>query len=223
MAQKNRATPEQQVKVNKMLYEEKVPYLLTILFVALGWTISQVSTDLEKSPIIEYKTCRKVGTKGTIYTYTITNISSQKLFKKLKFVLRPKKSVGVKCLGEPEMNPQAPLELKDPEKDPNRRIRHEVPKYIGNSAVYFVPQLQPGTSIQLVMKTDKKAEIDITLWCDKPVRFLASSLQTLIVKKRFGFLMGTIVIWFILIFIYFVLLHKQKIKGKCNRGEECDI
>jgi len=38
-----------------MLYEEKAPYLLTLLFSALAWTVSQVAADAARSPILEYE------------------------------------------------------------------------------------------------------------------------------------------------------------------------
>lgn len=198
-----------------MRYEEKTPYLLTILFVALGWTISQVSTDLTKSPIIEYKQCRKTKTNETKHIFTITNISSEKAFSNLIFNLRPEPTSGAKCLGETRMIVPPPTELKNPSQEEGACQPECVN---GKYANYILPQLQPGAIVQLVMNTDKAADVNIYIWCNDPVRLVESSLQTLVVKNRFCVMIGLICIWAFLISLYLVLLHKKRRSNPKNEG-----
>jgi hypothetical protein len=200
-----------------MFLTEKTPYFLTILFLALGWTITQVSTDLAKSPIIEYKSCKKNHTNETEHIFTITNISSEKLFTNLKFTLRPVDKTDAKCLGEPKMIIPPPTELKGTCQDLGA-IQPECVE--GKYGVYILPQFQPGASIQLVMKTDKNTDINIYVWCNEAVRLAKLSFKTLIVKERLKIMMWLIAIWAILIIIYSSIIHYKKIKPQPAEGEE---
>lgn len=192
-----------------MFLTEKTPYLLTILFLALGWTITQVSTDLAKSPIIEYQSCKKIHTNETEHIFTITNISSGKLFTNLKFTLRPEDTTDTKCLGEPKMIIPPPTELKSISQD----LGAIQPECVEDKyAVYMLPQFQPGASIQLVMITDKNADINIYVWCKEAVRLVESSFKTFIVKERLQIMMWSIVIWAFLIIIYSLIIHYRGIE-----------
>lgn len=194
-----------------MFLTEKTPYLLTILFLALGWTITQVSTDLAKSPIIEYQSCKKIHTNETEHIFTITNISSEKLFTNLKFTLRPADKSDAKCLGKPYMKIPPPTELKDTSQD----LGAPEPGCVnGKSAVYILPQFHPGASIKLVMKTDKNDDINIYVWCKEAVRLVELSFKTLIVKERLKIMMWSIAIWAILIIIYSLIIYFKGIKPR---------
>ncbi len=205
------------IGVNYMfLTTEKTPYLLTILFLALGWTITQISTDLAKSPIIEYQSCKKNHPSETEHTFTITNISSEKLFTNLKFTLRPVDTTA-KCLGEPEMIIPPPTELKGTSSDDSATQPECVDdKY----AEYILPQFHPGASIQLVMKTDKNSDINIYVWCKEAVRLVELSFfKTTIVKERLEIMIWSIAIWAILIIIYTLIVHYKGINAQDGGGD----
>jgi len=193
------------------LTTEKTPYILTILFLALGWTVTQVSTDLAKSPIIEYQSCKKNHPNVTEHIFTITNISSEKLFTNLKFTLRPVDTTA-KCLGKPEMIIPPPTELKGTSPD----VGATEPECIQDKyAVYKLPQFQPGASIQLVMKTDKSSDINKYVWCKEAVRLVELSFfKTTIVKERLQIMIWSIAIWAILIIIYSLIVHCKGIKAQ---------
>lgn len=186
-----------------MFLTEKAPYLLTIVFLALGWTISQVSTDLAKSPIIEYKSCKKDNTNGSENIFTITNISSEKLFTDLKFTLRIAGTTNSKCIGVPKMMIPPPTDLKGLYQGGGATQ----PTCIDDKhAEYIIPQLHPGASLQLVMKTDKNTDVNIYIWCKEAVRLVESSITTFIIKHRLNILLWTIVIWTLLIIAYFIII-----------------
>lgn len=188
-----------------MIHEEKVPYLLTILFIALGWTVSQLSTDMTKSPIIEYKQDRRYATK---HTFTITNISSEKLFSDLTFKLRIPGDSQAKCMDSPKIYSTSPTELKSP----TNGIPE--PKCVDDEyAEFILHHLQPGATVKLEMKTNKEVvDVDIYIWCKNPVRLIEASLQTWVAKNQFGVMGGLICLWTVLIIIYLIWFYSIRVK-----------
>jgi len=203
-----------------MLYEEKTPYLLTILFVALGWTISQITTDLTKSPILEYKQCKKVMANKTKHAIAITNISLEKVFSNLIFKLRPEAGSGVICLDSPEMIAPPPTELKSPTQQKEGEGFQEPECINGEYAEYSLPKLQPGATIQIVMNTDKDVDVNLYVWSENSVRLVESSFLTWAAKNRFGLLICLICVWALLIIIYLILIHKNPCNNQENEGEK---
>lgn len=193
-----------------MLYQEKVPYLLTILFAALSWTISQVSNEIGASPVIEYSHSIKMENSNYKHVFELTNISSSTVFNDLYVNLRLEKDTSAKCIGEPEIIPVPPSELRDPKQSTGVKR----PTCNDKTAEYIIAQIQPGATINLVMFTDKKDSIDIYVFCKDSVMVLKSSIKTFISKHRFSVMISLIMLWTVLILLYLKMLSCQEKNGQ---------
>ncbi|MCP3940318.1 MAG: hypothetical protein GY710_02405 [Desulfobacteraceae bacterium] len=172
---------------------------------------------MTKSPIIEYKQCKKATTHETKHTITITNISFEKAFSKLIFKLRPESDSGAICLEGTKMIVPPPTELKDP----TQKEGSQQPECInGEYANYFLPKLQPGATIQLVMNTDKDVNVNIYVWSENPVRLVESSLLTWAAKNRFSVMIGLICVWAFLLIIYLILIHNNQYSNQKTEGKK---
>ena len=195
-----------------MIYLEKAPFLLTILFSALAWTASQVAGDAAMKPFLEYARATETVTTGkgqqTKHIFRLTNISSEKAFSNMYVKCRLKDGAGVSFVGEPEMSLLPPTELMDPDKAEEATP----PEYIDNAAAFQIPMLQPGAVIHIAMYTDKAAPVDIYVWSKNPVKMVEASPQTYIIKNRFQVMIGLIVLWSALILLYFHRLNRHEKK-----------
>ncbi len=185
-----------------MLYDEKAPYLLTLLFAALAWTVSQVADDAARNPVLEYKTSTMASGEQTKNVFTLTNISSDKALSGITVKLR----INDAFVGQPDMHMLPPMELLDPDK----KEEVNAPENIGNiCSSYQIPKLQPGAIVQLVMYTRKKVPIGIYVWSDDAVKVVEASLQTRIIKNKFKVMVFLIVLWSLLILIYIYAVSRR--------------
>src|SRR6266496_3495395 len=66
---------------------DKVPYVVTLLAVALGWTVQRAATVLTEAPTIAYS----VECDGEDVVASIENLSRTRQFRDLKFHLQTQK------------------------------------------------------------------------------------------------------------------------------------
>ena len=186
---------------------DKLPYLLTVLFVLIGWGLTHTVDRLLKSPIIEYKIIYKDSQdKSQLLVYEIANISRDKVFRNLQFELlltdtRKGKFKGDECtlLICPPMNITKEPETGD---DTFRFFLEE-----------FHPNWKIGVSLKL--SGDNNPTLHFSTIADdgkyrnQPVMLLQSSFETFLVKHEFGIIVILLIAWCFLILIYFYALSKS--------------
>lgn len=189
-----------------MLYQEKAPYLLTLLFSALAWTVAQVAEDAARNPVLEYKKQTMASGEATSNVFTLTNISSDRALSGITVKLRIKKEGDAMCIEQPKMLIFPPMELSDPD----GKEEASSPEYIDDiCASYRIPKLQPGAIVRLTMKTNKNVPVEIYVWSKDTVKVVEASLQTRIIKRKFTVLVFLIVLWSLLILIYMYAVSRR--------------
>ncbi len=168
------------------MFNDKAPYLLTILFASFAWTISQISTDFTKGPVLEISHKLNKNDKAEVI-YTVTNISRDNLFNKLEFKILADKTSGATCSNN------APRLIIPSPYDPLENASEPTCK--GKKATFPPVSLHPGAKVELIVSFDKQTKTNIYVKNDKAIRVLDSSLETKIIKNRFHILIGLFLLW----------------------------
>lgn len=191
---------------NDFFKSSNLPYLLTILFVALAWTVNQITQDITSSPSIEVRKHPFDINKSQI-VYTVTNISSKKLFKELIFKVYLNNS-NAEFTDEPSLKIFAPIDFGD---SANRKKPEIVKK---KYAKFIIINFQPRTTVELIMKTNKKVDTTFRVNSQEVVRVLNASFESLLIKHKFRILLCLIAFWVISIFVYvYMITPKDKPEG----------
>jgi len=181
-----------------MFKMESCPYLLTLLFVALGWTLTHFVTQIGNSPIIEYN--KTLSNDHKVISYVVQNISRTVRFEGLEFyIILDEKKEG-RCQGKPNLEVYPPLHLG---KDPKEPICLE-----GREAIFKIKEFHPYSTILMTVQSDKETDAKIRLISKKAVRFLKSNYQTFFIKYELELLISIISFWIVLILCYFIFLNK---------------
>lgn len=183
-----------------MIINDKAPYLLTILFASFAWTISQISIDITSSPVIEVTEERKTEKNDTVI-YTISNLSRDKLFKNLHFIIRIEENNAGKIL-----NAKSPVIPPPYEPYDNKEERVE-PTSTELKTEYANLQLHPGAAIQFEIFVSKDTLLNLYVKSESPVRILSSSWETKLIKYRFHILTAIFGIWLVLIILYITIYY----------------
>src|SRR6266436_2220934 len=140
-------------KLRQALRAEKAPYIITIAFAGLGWTVIHTVERLEKIPVLEYDVDGpSKGTSGKLI-YTVTNLS-QETFRGLFFYIRPTRD------GHPMLS--SPEELYEPPAmaNPSYNMAATMDK---DTAAFQIYELQPRWSVQL-QAAAKSGEADLVYY-----------------------------------------------------------
>lgn len=203
--------------LRKILTNKEFPYLLTILFVLVGWSFTHVVNRLLQSPTLEYK-IRESREKANSLSYEIENITRDKLFKDLTFLLLfdgPAKEKLIK----------ADLVVLPP-----ARISGEVklpPVVEAEYAKFFVPEFHPNwrmalkVELKVGLSEKEYPRLRFSTGDDKPIRLVPASFETFLVKHEFSIILILLVSWSLLIISYLYCLGKANIpveKAKAENG-----
>jgi len=174
---------------------DKVPYLVTLVFGVLGWTLVHIDDELTQSPTVESQEVQgasagvqplpcegkkapddEVVAKG----FDIENLSRSTSFSSLEFVLHSRDSdprfQGVRLVPDP------PAVLPD----------EAEPETCGaDYAKFQIPQLQPGWRFRLLVWMPKnKPDPYLTYSTDEAVRLEPQSWETSAVRHERSILEG---------------------------------
>lgn len=194
-----------------MIYKKEVPYLLTILFIVLGWTINQTVTNLSQTPIIEYDINTNPENGKIKHTIVLTNISLDKAFTDLVVRLKtPKVSEAkLECHLKPKTNYLSPTTAGDPSEYVHPKPCSNKEGSIRQYTEHTIEKLQPNASVELITYTDKITKIEVGLWSNEAVNLIEQDLKTISIKYQFNILIGLIVLLFILIISYIFFTKKE--------------
>lgn len=183
----------------KLLYSEKVPYLLVMLFGATAWLITHTVDRLLLSPYIEYRVEQNRIGNFYVHRYQIINITKDKIFENLDFLITPE-------------NP-------DSQTIENAKIFYLPPMRRGDSDNSVSDQrhykchlsyFQPNCSIVLSFRSDKNKEIPLRYSSKSAVLLQKSNIQTCVIRNETSILVVLIILIFILACIYVYNLNSSK-------------
>lgn len=169
---------------------EKAPYLVTILFASLGWGTKHTVDRILASPTIEYTYEVRDTSQNKSVTVTLRNVSHDKIFKNLLFVLL--------------LPPDAPGEFLSVKKtalspawegdNPPHKTKH--------SGTFDLPALHPNWEVRLVATFSGDISPTLRLHSSETsVRLVQPSVETFLVKHELLFFTSMIIIWALVILV----------------------
>jgi len=173
---------------------DKIPYLLTVLFLLLGWSVSHIADRLLSAPIVEYSYKESIHGDIDNVEYTINNISYDKLYKKIIFSILPSAGTNIN-IDTVEVKPVPPMVLENEPQFTNDCINIEIPEF------------HPGTSIKILFELPKGSKHNLHFSSDNTaIKLVKSCLMTLVVKHELTILLAMVALWLILIITYFAFI-----------------
>jgi hypothetical protein len=190
-------------KLRRALGSEKAPYIITLAFAGLGWTITHSVQRLEAIPILAYSASGPTGgeTSGKL-TYSVANLS-QRTFRNIYLHLAPVRD-RKPHLSVPETE-YLPPGMANP-------VWDRAAVMDGEMAVFSIAELQPGWTVRLraAAKTNEARLMYYTEEETKPeappFRLMEAGFMTWMVDNEFGVLVGVIASWLGLIVLFAILL-----------------
>jgi len=168
---------------NPILRMDKPPYLLTLLISLIGFQINYITKSLTETPLVEYKFDRsEQSMTDTSFTYlmkcNIANLSSDKLFKKVKIsVAYPSSQSQSYYFTSPDITIIHPSSLTGP-------------KYVlsDNIVSFFLENVQPQFKYILTAKIVSKKRIETNPFlyvdCEEPMIVKEGGIETFLVENK---------------------------------------
>ena len=165
---------------------EKLPYVVTLLFAAIGWGVTHIVDRVLNSPIVEYRTEVVEGSDRTTRTFVarLRNMSRDRAYTNLtvEFLLPPS-STGKFTTGTVDAKPPAAFGSRPP-------------KMAGGSAKFDIPALFPSWEIALIANYTGDEIPELRLEKANPApRLVRPSLETFLVDHEVKIILGAIVLW----------------------------
>jgi len=184
---------------------DKLPYLLTILFVLVGWGLKHSVDRLLKSPIIEYKMEKSGLKKGQLIVYEITNISRDTVFRNLQFefLVDTEKSKFMQDKCKLTIHPPLNIQKRADKGDGHFKFSLEE----------FHPSCKVGVDLEL--SGDVSPTLHFSTISDsgsptsQPVMLLSSSFDTLLVKHELGIIKVLVLVWVALILVFLFAIKRS--------------
>lgn len=181
------------MRVRNMLKTEKIPYLLTALFLMIGWSVNHSVTRLLSTPIIEYSIQESKRDNGErLVEAIISNVSRDRLFTKTTFMLL---MADGKVIAEPHIEP---ISL----------YAGPQPKFGDTFVSIPLPELHPGWGVRVSYRTTSSKTPIITFSNEsgQAIRLTPKGIETILIRNEMKIHVLLIFTWFVLIGLYFVML-----------------
>jgi hypothetical protein len=198
---------------------EKVPYVVTLLAAALGWTVQRAATVLTDAPTIAYSLNCDRHSDETVAN--IENLSRTRQFRGLRFHLQAQgDDVFVKDSHAHSITPFAPA------MQPTGSFSPEVSEK-GGDVSYPITLLEPGWKFEFRARRRTAAAVVLTVEHEKalppmgkaveaagssaanseePVRMVKSGFSTWIVRNEIDVLFSLTAIWLLLMILSLIFL-----------------
>ena len=196
--------------MKKIFSISEVPFILSLLFVALGYQLNTVSDDIKEAPSLEY-TINTINTEdSSVYIIDLKNITNDKSFRNL----------GLNILLD-----SANIINIDHDVIPPSSGDVDGYHVSSESASWHFKAFQPGDKYSLKVIIDantKNYNPRLFLTADEnTVQLVRSSPYTWIIEHSKGINLSLIALWIILIVLYFVFISKRNpINPEVNEGTD---
>ncbi|MEQ9288492.1 MAG: hypothetical protein RIG77_16350 [Cyclobacteriaceae bacterium] len=202
-----------------MLTFKELPYLFTILFAVLGYTVKEFSSEILATTFIEYEYASGQDSHGRFVSYYITNTSKKDSYKDLAFTIRAGGDItfkkGVRVSKRPTFHQfGSVLDVEDHQQFgvdyANFEINHLIPGSTYELRVYYEGKLPktPDLLFHVDRMIEKKENYDFS---KPPVYLREAGLATYSAKNKIEIYLFLIIIWTLLIIIYGKVLSKKNI------------
>jgi hypothetical protein len=176
------------------LTTEKFPFLLALLFAMVAYSLNHIVDRVTAMPIIEYSVIKIRSGKEFIFTYQISNITPDKQFSDIVFLL---------SAGEKDTITNAKPFIHPPiVQNSTTDIFEKDTKTVKLPLKSF----QPNSDFVIVLSKQLDEEIPLRISCATPIFLTKPSLKTYLQKNEITILIILTSVCIILILIYFFRL-----------------
>jgi len=192
----------------KILLIDKLPYLLSLLFLGVGVSMSYLIKEVKGWPLLEYNISQAVKAEedtinGFYYKITISNITSNYIIKEVSFLVDYNNTKGRKIISA------TPL-FKSPSHFPKHDYRKDDFAY-----ELTVNNFQPNWEIDIILFVTGLNVPKLSFFSDQSINLVKRSLKTYIFKKQINFIIILTLIWILLIVSYlFVYVNLNDLKNE---------
>lgn len=163
---------------------DRLPYIVTMLFAAMGWGVTHSVDRLLSSPVVQFETETKTAGNKTSFVVTLRNLSHDRLYKNLRLIfLLPSKDGGEFLTAQTIAKP--------PAWDGDRP-----PTVTAKSVQFDLPALHPSSEVALRAEFIGAVVPIVRLERAEPtVRLVAPSFETFLLKHEFKIIVGALLVW----------------------------
>ena len=185
----------------RILFSQKeFPYLLTMLFVMLGWTMNRIIDSITEAPTLEYKVILKEEEGSYICVYSLQNISNNRRFSNIIFDIEQKAHDAKDSILATTIVSYPPASTRGIERE-----------YEPDFAKFIINEFQPDWRYDLKLKLNHEPDLLISFTSEQDdILLKKASLSTFIVKNEMVISVCLILLWIILIFMYLLYLDKNE-------------
>lgn len=199
-----------------MIYRREVPFILTILFGVLGFTLRTFSDRLSSYSFVEYSYSSGTDDRGTFIGYEILNATNDKVYKNLLFSILAVESDSLnfrsgKIIAQPPLNVDN-IDLDRSNSDilgddyANFSLEYLMPQTKYFVKIYYEGRLSNAPGLLFKVSEMAKANVDLT----NPVIVLKSAnIFTWLARRQFEVLTALILLWTISIVVYIKLSNHE--------------
>lgn len=196
-----------------MFKRDKAPFILAILLALIGWSMTHIVDRSLEDPIIEYSIKKKEVIENQMnLTYTLQNISRNKMFRYIEFIFKLSSSSNAKFVeADCHITVCPPLEIKE---EPESGI--DVYKIL-------VKEFHPNCdfSVDLVISDKSIPALVIQTYASDPhleydkqpgtqaIRLVKKNIETYLIKNETKIFVIFLLICILLSFIYMVCLSRS--------------
>jgi hypothetical protein len=181
-----------------ILRQEKIPYILVLLFAIVAWLITHLADSLTLSPFLEYSIEKTKHKNAFKLTYTITNITKDKNIDEIDFFITPEvNSDSIILYGSSRILP--PLKINP----------GDIDAFGPNSYKQHLSNFQPNCTIIFDIIISKDSILPLRLSSKTPVLLVKSSMMTRCVKYEFYILL-ILTAFFLTLTVTFLIIAKVK-------------
>jgi len=171
----------------EVLSHEKVPYLVTIFFAALGWVVTYTVGRVDATPTVMYKTCYQTCKNQKTASVEIENISRDKVFNNLE--------IGFFAENKSDKYTRYWWEADAPAWKGQQQ-----PASNGSTLSLTIAKLQPGWRITLGAAYEgPEAPTFRLISSDDTVRLVKPSPETFFVQHEFGVIFSMLGLYLVII------------------------
>jgi hypothetical protein len=180
---------------------EKLPYVVTLLFAAIGWGVTHTVDRVLKAPIIEYRTQVVPGpdAETSVFIAKLRNLSHDRVYGKIAVVfLLPASSHGKFTYARVDATPPA-------------WEGRAQPKWEGRSVRFNLPALYPAGELALSAHyTGDSAPLLRLAEAENALRLTGPSLETFLVDHEITIIVCAISLWAVLLLFLVVRRSPRK-------------
>jgi len=211
---KKKKSSEELALWQRVLLIEKLPYLLSLLFIGVGLCLSYIFKNLEEWPVIEYSIKHSKSIKINdqdleVYSIKVQNITNKYVFEKMDLYIDYDNEFNYQII-------DASLQIPPPSFFP------DVGSSLENiSSLYYklsIQHLQPSSEFSISVIVDGKFKPSLRVYSKDRAKVLEANLLTFLFKNQLQAIAATCFLWILIISLY-LIFYAKNLKTKTN--EKC--